>query len=271
MRRRRNLALTYLLAAGYGLVLLLPLFTLVSASLRSEGDLYAPSLLPPRPTLEAYWEALGKFPIGRYLFNSLLVATLVTLGILLTSLLAAYTLTRFRFRGREVLFGLAIVLLLVPGEVTFLPLYLLVDRLGWLDTYWALVVPFAASPLGVFVLRQFLRTIPEEYFDAARVDGANHWQMLRHVALPLSLPALGALAALSFISTYNMYLWPLVVTRSTELRTAQIALNYILNEEVARWNVVAAAAILVLLPSLLAFLLAQRAFVRGISLGGLKG
>ncbi|MEN2981128.1 MAG: carbohydrate ABC transporter permease [Thermus sp.] len=271
MRRLRRLLPTYLLASGYAFLLVLPLLTLLSASLRSEADLYAPGLLPPRVSLEAYAEALTEFPLGRFLLNSLLVSTAVTLGVLLTSLLAAYALTRLRFRGREVLLGLAVALLLVPGEVTFLPLYLLVDRLGWLDSYLALAVPFLASPLGVFLLRQYLKTLPEDYFDAARIDGANHAQILRHVALPLSAPALGALAALTFIGAWNMYLWPLVVTKSREMQTAQIAVNFILNEEVARWNVVAAGAILVLLPTLLAFLLAQRAFVRGIAMGGLKG
>lgn len=271
MRRLKRLLPTYLVASAYAFLLVLPLLTLLSASLRAEADLYAPGLLPPHPTLAPYGEALAKFPLGRYLLNSLLVSTAITLGVLLTSLLAAYALTRLRFRGRELLFGLAIALLLVPGEVTFLPLYLLVDRLGWLDSYLALTVPFLASPLGVFLLRQFLKTVPEDYFDAARIDGAGHWQMLRHVALPLSAPALGALAALTFIGAWNMYLWPLVVTKSREMQTAQIAVNFILNEEVARWNVVAAAAILVLLPTLIAFLLAQRAFVRGIAMGGLKG
>ncbi|WP_022799358.1 carbohydrate ABC transporter permease [Thermus islandicus] len=271
MRSLRKLLPTYLLASLYALLLVLPLLTLLSASLRSEADLYAPSLLPPHPTVEAYREALVRYPLLRFLLNSFLVSTAVTLGVLATSLLAAYALARMRFPGREALFGLAVALLLVPGEATFLPLYLLVDRLGWLDTYLALTVPFLASPLGVFLLRQFLRTIPEDYFDAARIDGAGHFQMLYHVALPLSAPALGALAAVTFIGTWNMYLWPLVVTKSREMQTAQIAVSFILNEEVARWNVVAAGAILVLLPTLVAFLLAQRAFVRGIALGGLKG
>ncbi|GAB6940903.1 carbohydrate ABC transporter permease [Thermus brockianus] len=149
MRRGLRLLPTYLLATAYAFLLILPLLTLLSASLRSEGDLYAPTLLPPNPTLAPYAEALAKFPLGRFLLNSLLVSISTTLGVLATSLLAAYALTRMRFRGREALFGLAVALLLVPGEVTFLPLYLLVDRLGWLDTYWALIVPFVASPLEV--------------------------------------------------------------------------------------------------------------------------
>ncbi|WP_081477227.1 carbohydrate ABC transporter permease [Thermus sp. CCB_US3_UF1] len=228
MRRLRRLLPTYLLASVYAFLLVLPLLTLLSASLRSEADLYAPGLLPPRVSLEAYAEALTEFPLGRFLLNSLLVSTAVTLGVLLTSLLAAYALTRLRFRGREVLFGLAVALLLVPGEVTFLPLYLLVDRLGWLDSYLALAVPFLASPLGVFLLRQYLKTLPEDYFDAARIDGANHAQILRHVALPLSAPALGALAALTFIGTWNMYLWPLVVTKSREMQTAQMVVSRVM-------------------------------------------
>ena len=128
----------------------------------------------------------------------------------------------------------------------------------------------AVTAVVIAVLAR-LQTLPEALYEAARIDGATHWQVLRHVALPLSAPALGALAALTFIGTWNMYLWPLVVTKSREMQTAQIAVNFILNEEVARWNVVAAGAILVLLPTLIAFLLAQRAFVRGIALGGLKG
>lgn len=270
MRRLKQLLPTYLLASAYAFLLVLPLLTLLSASLRAEADLYAPGLLPP-PHPGPLRGGPGQVPPGALPAQQPPGLHRHHPGVLLTSLLAAYALTRLRFRGRELLFGLAIALLLVPGEVTFLPLYLLVDRLGWLDTYLALTVPFLASPLGVFLLRQFLKTVPEDYFDAARIDGAGHWQMLRHVALPLSAPALGALAALTFIGAWNMYLWPLVVTKSREMQTAQIAVNFILNEEVARWNVVAAAAILVLLPTLIAFLLAQRAFVRGIAMGGLKG
>jgi ABC-type glycerol-3-phosphate transport system permease component len=270
MRRRWP---TYLLASLYAFLLTLPLLVLLSASLRAPEDLFTPGLLPPRVSLEGYRAALTDYPLWRYLGNSLLVATLTTLGVLFTSLLAGYALARIPFRGQRALFGLAVALLLVPGEVTFLPLYLLVNRLDWLDTYQALILPFAASPLGVFLLRQYIKTIPEDYFDAARIDGAGHLGLIRHVALPLAAPALGALAALTFIGTWNMYLWPLVVTQSKEMQTAQIAINFILNEAdtVARWNVVAAASFLVLLPTLLAFLLAQRAFVKGIALGGLKG
>ncbi len=261
----------YLLITGYAFLLLFPLLTLLSASLRSQEDLFAPGLLPPRPTLEAYAEALAKHPLGRYLANSLLVSFTATLGVLLSSLTLGYALARVPFRGQSLLFGLVVALLLTPDEVLFLPRYLLVSDLGWVNTYWALILPFTASPLGVFLVRQFIKSLPQDYFDAARIDGAGHLRTLWHVATPLILPALGALAALTFIGTWNMYLWPLVVVNQESLMTVQVGMAKIRSVEVTAWNVMAAAAILALLPTLLAFLLAQRAFVRGLALGGLKG
>ncbi|GAA6736799.1 carbohydrate ABC transporter permease [Thermus oshimai] len=269
----RRLLPLYLLAGGYAFLLLLPLLVLLSASFRPPEELFRPGLWPQGATLEAYRLALTAYPLGRYLLNSLLVAGATTLLVLLTSLPAGYALARLPFRGQSLFLGLAVAFLLIPGEITFLPLYLLVDRLGGLDTYWALVVPFAASPLGVFLLRQHLKALPQDYFDAARIDGAGHLAILRHLAFPLSAPVLSALAALTFIGSWNMYLWPLVVVQSKEMMTVQLGINFILNEQdaVARWNVVAAAAFLTLLPSLVVFLLAQRALVRGVTLGGLKG
>ncbi len=269
----RKLWPVYLLASLYAWVLLLPLLVLLSASFRRPEDLFLPGLLPPRPSLEAYFIALTQYNFLRPLWNSLLVATATTLGVLLSSLLGGYALARIPFPGQRVFFGLVVLLLLVPGELTFLPLYLLISALDWLDSYQALILPFVASPLGIFLLRQHIRSIPQDYFDAARIDGAGHLGLIRHVALPLTGPALGALAALTFLGSWNMYLWPLVVTQSREMQTAQIAVQYVLNEAdaVARWNVVAAVGFLVLLPTLLAFLLAQRSFIRGLTLGGLKG
>lgn len=268
---KRGLLFLYLALGAYSVFILLPLLALFSASFKPAQEVFDPNLIPKEVTLENYRIALEKFPLGRFLLNSLMVATLVALGQVVTSALAGYALARVRLPGREWLFGGVVALLLVPGEVTFLPLYDLVTRLGWLDTYWALVVPFLSTPMGVFLLRQFFKTLPQDLFDAARIDGAGHLRMLWYVALPLARPALGALGALSFLSAWNMYLWPLVVTRSTEMQTVQIGVNMILNEEAARWNVVAAGAVLALLPTLVAFLVAQRQFVRGITLGGLKG
>lgn len=263
--------LFYLGLMVYAWLLVLPLLTLLSASFRSDADLYAPGLLPPNPTWEPYREALQKHPVLRYLLNSAVVSVVVTLGTLLISATMGYALARIAFAWQGLLFGFVVAMLLIPGEVTFLPLYLLVQQMGWLNSYLALTVPFLAAPLGIFLLRQFIKSLPQDLFDAARIDGAGHLRMLWHVALPLSAPALGALAALTFLGTWNMYLWPLVVINQNEMKTAQVAIAQVQSVEVTSWNVVAAVSILVLLPTLLAFLLAQRAFVRGIALGGLKG
>ncbi len=261
----------YLVTSLYALLIVLPLLTLLSASFRTDADLYAPTFFPPHPTLDGYIAALTHYPLGRYLLNSLLVSSLITLGVLITSATAGYALARVKLPARELIFGAIVALLLVPGEITFLPLYLHVNNLGWTDTYGALVVPFLASPLGIFLVRQFIKSLPQDLFDAAKIDGAGHLRTLWHVAVPLSTSALGALAALTFLGAWNMYLWPLVTTQSKEMQTAQIAVSMIVSNEVSQWNVVAAGAILVLLPTLIAFLVAQRAFVRGIALGGLKG
>ncbi len=273
-QKRQNLLGTAVFYAGislYALLLVLPLLTLVSVSFRADSDVFAPGVFPPHPTLEAYQTAFQKYPIARFLLNSLLVSSLVTLGVLAVSSSLGYALARVNFGLARVVFGATVVLLLMPGEVTFLPLFLMVNRLGWADTFWALTVPFLASPIGIFLMRQFMMGLPGELFDAARMDGAGHLRQLWHVGIPLSLPALGALGSLTFLSTWNMYLWPLVVTNSKEMQTAQIAVSLILNDESTRWNVVAAGAIFVLLPTLIAFIVAQRAFVRGIAMGGLKG
>jgi sn-glycerol 3-phosphate transport system permease protein len=270
----KNVLGTTLFYAGislYALLLVLPLLTLVSVSFRSDGDLFTPGIFPPHPTLEAYATAFQKYPLVRFLLNSVLVSSLVTAGVLIVSSSMGYALARVRFAAARFIFGLTVVLLLMPGEVTFLPLFMMVTRFGWTDTYLALTVPFLASPLGIFLMRQFMLSLPQELFDAAQIDGAGHLRQLWYVALPLSLPALGALGSLTFLSTWNMYLWPLIVTNTKEMQTAQIAVSMILNDESTRWNVVAAGAIFVLLPTLIAFLVAQRAFVRGIAMGGLKG
>jgi sn-glycerol 3-phosphate transport system permease protein len=261
----------YLVTTFYAVLIVMPLITLFIASLRDDANLYSPNFFDFNLTLGNYAIAWNQYPLGRYLLNSLFVSSLITLGVVLTSSMAGYALTRVKIWGREIIFGAIVALLLVPGEVTFLPLYLHVSSLNWLDTYAALIVPFLASPLGVFLMRQFMKSLPQELFDAAKIDGAGHLRTFWYVAVPLSTPASGALAALTFLSSWNMYLWPLITTQSKEMQTAQIAVNMIVSNEVAQWNVVAAAAILVLLPTLITFLVAQRFFVRGIAMAGLKG
>ncbi|PZA08570.1 MULTISPECIES: carbohydrate ABC transporter permease [unclassified Meiothermus] len=256
------------------LLVLMPVLVLLSASLKPPGEVfeYPPRLIPREFSLENYRGALEKAPLARYLFNTLLVAVGVTLGQLLTSALAAFGFARLNFPAKRALFLGVLATYMVPWELTLIPNYLTISHLRLLDSYWGLVLPFLAGAFGIFLLRQNFLQIPEEYFDAAKIDGATPLQQLRFVAAPLARPALASLALLTFLNTWNQYLWPLVVTSSPTWRTAQIGLRFFLvDQEGSNYGFVAAGAILVLAPTLIAFIVLERAFVRGISVGGVKG
>lgn len=256
------------------LAVLMPLIVLLSTSFKPPGDIfeYPPRLWPRTWTLENYTLALERAPLLRYLLNSTIVSLLVTLGQVFTSALAAFAFARMSFGARDALFLGVIATYMIPWELKLIPNYLTISRLGLLDTPTALVLPFVAGAFGIFLLRQAFKQIPNELFDAARVDGATAVQQLRHVAIPMARPALGALGLLTFLNTWNQYLWPLVVTNSETWRTAQVGIRFfLLDVEGPNFGLVAAGAFIVLLPTLLAFVLLQRAFVRGLAAGGLKG
>jgi len=256
------------------LLVLMPVLVLLSASLKPPGNVfeYPPRLIPSQFSLENYQGALEKAPLARYLFNTLLVAVGVTLGQLVTSALAAFGFARLNFPAKRALFLGVLATYMVPWELTLIPNYLTISNLGLLDSYWGLVLPFLAGAFGIFLLRQNFLQIPEEYFDAAKMDGATPLQQLRFVAMPLARPALASLALLTFLNTWNQYLWPLIVTSAPTWRTAQIGLRFFLvDQEGSNYGFVAAGAILVLAPTLIAFIVLERAFVRGISVGGVKG
>lgn len=269
----RQLA-AHLALSFVSLVVLMPLLVLLATSLKPAGDTfeYPPRLWPRTFTLENYALALQKAPLLRYLLNSGMVSVLVTLGQLVTSALAAFAFARLQFGARNALFLAVIATYMIPWELKLIPNYLTISRLGLLDTPGALVLPFVAGAFGIFLLRQAFKQLPDELFDAARVDGATAVQQLRHVAIPMARPAIGALALLTFLNTWNQYLWPLIVTNSTTWRPAQVGLRFFLiDQEGSNFALVAAGAFIVLFPTLVAFVLLQRAFVRGLAAGSLKG
>lgn len=278
LNRRRikwgELFWSYLGLTLLSFVVIFPILVLLSASLKPAGDVfeYPPRLWPKSFSLENYQGALEKAPLLRYLWNTLLVSLGVTFGQLVTSALAAFAFARMNFPAKRTLFLAVLATYMVPWELTLIPNYLTISNLKLLDSYWGLVLPFLAGAFGIFLLRQSFLQIAEEYFDAAKIDGATPLQQLRFVALPLARPAIASLALLTFLNTWNMYLWPLIITNEPTWRTAQIGLRFFLvDQEGSNYGFVAAGAILVLAPTLIAFVLLERAFVRGISLGGIKG
>lgn len=274
MRKVTQAALTYVLLTAMAMVVLFPLIVLLSASLKPAADIFAypPRIIPRAFSLENYTGALQRAPLGRYLLNSFLTASGITIGQLFTAALAAFAFARLNFPAKSALFWAVIATYMVPWELTLIPNYLTISGWRMLDTYWGLTLPFMAGAFGIFLLRQNFKQVPEEYFDAAKIDGATSVQQLWHVALPLARPAVGALALLTFLSGWNQYLWPLLATSSNTWRTAQIGLRFFLvDQEGSNYGFVAAGAIIVLAPTLIAFIALQSAFVRGLAVGGVKG
>lgn len=269
--QRRNAALLLLVPA---LLQVFPLFYLLCLSFKIGGEamLYPPRVLPRSLTLANYASALAIAPLSRFLLNSVIVSVSIAALQTLTAILAAYALARLEFRGKALVFGFCVATMLVPGEITVIPNYFALARLGWIDAYAGLILPFASSGFGVFMLYQFFRTVPKELEEAAALDGASRTRFLFQILVPMSAPAIAGFAVYSFVGAWNQYLWPLVVTQSTAMQTAQIGLGMFRSQnESMSWGVIMAATAMLMAPSVVVFALAQRHFVRGLTMGGVKG
>jgi sn-glycerol 3-phosphate transport system permease protein len=252
---------------------LFPILYVLSLSFKEKSEVfkYPPNLIPAHFNFINYTTALDSAPLARFLLNSMVVAVSITFLQVFTAVLAAYALARIEFAGKKVVLALIIATMMVPGEVTVIPNYLTVAKLGWIDTYWALIVPFAASGFGIFLIYQFMKTIPKELEEAALLDGASRLRFLFQFAVPLSLPAVAAFSVYSFVNAWNQYLWPLIVTQSTEMQTVQIGIGMFRSQnEAVSWGVIMAATLMLISPTLLLFVATQKQFVRGMTMGGMK-
>lgn len=256
-----------------GLMLaLVPFIWMLSTSFRTESDLYAnpSSLFPTDWTLEGYLGVWDRLPFLLLLLNSVVFAGITTLLTLLFDSMCAYALTRIEFRGRTVAFWLVLVTLMVPFQVTLIPVFIELFHLGWLNTYQGLIIPRAASAFGIFLFRQFFISIPRELDEAARMDGAGHLRIYATIILPLAKPAIATVAVLNFTALWNDLLWPLVVASTAEMRTLPAGLALFAGQHVTDHAVLMAGAVISLLPIAIAFFLAQRYFVAGIATTGIK-
>jgi ABC-type glycerol-3-phosphate transport system permease component len=275
-RQRRLLgnALGYLALGGVSVVMLFPLYLMILISLRTadRAFLYPPDLWFNSITFENYPQALFKLlPFRLYVQNTVIVAALVIVGDLLSCSLVAYGFARFRFPGRDVLFTILLATLLMPFVVRLVPLFILFQKLGWINTFLPLIVPaYFGTPLFIFLMRQFFLTIPQELTDAARIDGAGELAIWWRIMLPLSKPVLAAVAIFSFQNTWNDFLGPLVFLQKAEVKTIILGL-YGLMGMVVEWQLVMAAVVAAVLPLVVVFFVFQRYFVQGITVSGLKG
>ncbi|PSK91270.1 carbohydrate ABC transporter membrane protein 2 (CUT1 family) [Haloactinopolyspora alba] len=247
---------------------------LTSIKTNPEATSVPPTILPEDPTGAAYDGLMrldGSYPVLRWFLNSLLAATLHMLLVLAVASPAAYALARLQFKLRGLFFVVIVSTLFVPGFVFLLPNYIIIDKLGWLDTIWALVVPGAAGAFGVFFLRQFFAMLPGELEEAALIDGANQWQIFTRVVLPNSKPALATLAVLSFLTNWNDFIWPIYVLFSPERLTLPAGLRLLQGAYTTDYPVIMAGAFVASVPVLVLFLFTQRYVIEGVSRSGLKG
>lgn len=267
-------AIALLLLPGMAALFLIPLFWMISSSLKPDYEIFAipPKLIPNPARWENYPEALTFVPFGRYTINTLIISALTIVGHLLSCTIIAYAFARLRAPGRDALFLVVLATMMLPYPVTMVPLYILFQRLGWINTFLPLTVPaFFGSPLYIFLLRQFFLTVPMDLEDAARIDGASTAQIIRHVMLPLSLPALATVAIFTFQATWNDFLPPLIYLQNPQNYTVTLGLQFFRTSYTTNWAYLMAASLVTMLPVVLVFLLAQRLFIEGIALTGMKG
>ncbi len=261
----------YLLLFVVAFIVLFPVYTTVIAALKPSDKVLQNPLLPDAFTLEVLGDAWTDGRLGRYLLNSLVVAVVVTVAQVVTSVLAAYAFALLEFPGKRVLFLAFVATLLVPLEATLVVNFDTVDSLGWVNTYQGLAVPFLATAFGVFLLRQVFLTLPRDLRDAAAIDGVGHLGFLRHVALPLVKPTLGALALFSFLGSWNQYLWPNLLISEDDKNTVQSGLRLLSKANLDRPNLVMAGTVIAAVPIFAALLVFQRQLVRGLTAGAVKG
>ena len=260
------------LLAGAALALL-PMVWMISASLMRPGEAmsYPPRLFPAEPTLEHYRSVFTTLNMRRYLFNSALIAVTATAVSLLVNSMAGYAFAKLRFRGRDGVFRVLGAGLVIPAQVAMLPLFLVMKQLGLVNTYWGVMIPVFASIFGIFLIRQYATAIPDDLLDAARVDGAGELRIYRSIVLPVIGPILATLAIWTFLTTWNDFMWPLIVLSDESKYTLPVALANLSGEHVQDTELMMAGAVVTVVPVLLAFLALQRYYMRGIMAGSVKG
>jgi multiple sugar transport system permease protein len=270
--RYRQMFVTYPLLVLISFIGLLPFYWMVACSFKTNENMF---LMPlqwfPNPiNWNAYGDAWRAQDFTRYFLNTTFIAIAITAGNLLLGSLAGYSLSKFRFFGRDVLFILILSTMMLPLEVTMVPLFLIVKKFGWPNTYEGLIVPFVVDGFGVFLMRQYLKSIPNELIEAARIDGASEWRIYWQIVMPLCKPALAALGVFTFREAWDMYIWPLIIVTKDSLRTLPLGISLFMSSFGTSWDQLMAVAAIGTLPMVLLFFFLQRSFIQGITISGLK-
>jgi|TARA_B100001750_G_scaffold11113_1_gene8184 multiple sugar transport system permease protein len=266
-------AILHFCLISVGFVMVMPFLWMLSTSLKFPNEIfsYPPTWIPNRFRFENYVDVFTLVPFGQYYINSIMVALSVTSIVLVSSSLAAFAFSRLNFRGRDTLFMTYLATLMIPFPVLLIPNFLIVREFGWYDTYMALILPPAFSAIATFLYRQAFKGIPKELDDAARIDGASSWRIWWHVIMPNAGPVTAALGIFTFLGNWNEFLWPLVVTNSSDMRTIPVGLSSFQGQYNVRWELLMSAAVIALLPVVIVYLLAQKWIIRGVTISGMGG
>jgi multiple sugar transport system permease protein len=254
-------------------LMVVPFVWMILSAFKPASELLRPipNFFPEAWTLRSFSRIFVLFPFQRFFLNSFIVTTATVAIILFTSSLLGFVFGKFRFPGSRVLFLLIISSMIIPFEVRVIPMFLIIRGLNWVNTYQALIVPFIVDAFGVYLFREFIRTIPSDYLDAARIDGASEWRIYQRVVLPLTTSVMSALAIFAFVYYWDMLIWPLVAVSSQEMKTLPVGMLLLTNQRGGIYDLLLAAGLLGVVPNLIMFLIFQRQIVKGVILAGLKG
>jgi alpha-1,4-digalacturonate transport system permease protein len=261
---------TFLLVMTF--IILAPVLWFVLSSFKDATELGArpPKIFPTEWAFSNYTEAFQMYNYMRYFTNSVIVTSLATILTLIINSMAAYAFAKYNFRGRDGLFVMTLAMIMIPLQVILIPIYLVVSSLGLVNTYWGMIIPAAATPTGVFIIRQYMLTIPDELIEAARIDGAGEFRIFARIVLPLCRPALAVVAIFSILWRWNDFLWPLLIAQKEELYTLPVALALLNGQLVVPYNIVLAMSVMSIIPVLFMFVFMQRQIVQGIAQTGIK-
>ena len=272
-RRRLGQAGYYITSILLAVLALIPFLWMISTSLKSRGALMSIPIewIPAEPTLDAYTEVFSRFPFLRTIGNSLFISVAFTLITLVSASMAAFAFAKLRFRGSGVILSIYIATMMIPTQVTMIPLFVVMKRLGLIDSFASVILPSMFKPFAVFLLVQQMKTIPNDYLDAARIDGAGLFHIYFRVALPLCIPTLATLAVTTFMESWNDYLWPLLMLTDRNKMTLPIALSTLNGQYNTEYNVLMAGSLISMIPIIIIYIAAQKQFKAGLMAGGIKG
>lgn len=273
MKSASKKILIYLLLIVIACTTLAPVVWMISASVMPTGEAatFPPKFFPHTVTLEHYRTLFTRLNLARYAVNSAVLSMLVTVISLFVNSLAGYAFAKYRFAGRERIFRLLITSMVVPAQITMLPLFLMMNKLGLVNTYWGLVIPGMASIFGIFLIRQYALSIPDSLIEAARMDGATDFEIYWRIILPLCKPILVTLAIFTFMGTWNDFLWPLIIMTDDSMYTLPVALQNLMGEHTLDVELMMAGSVLTILPVMIVFIAMQKYYIDGIMMGSVKG